>query len=501
MNILLVDDEPDVLSSLSNFLKKLGYTVQTAQNGQQALDHIRTWHPDLVLTDIRMPEMDGMELVRQVKAVEKSPVDFIIITGHGDLDSAVEALRCGAYDYISKPINVRELAHSLDRYADYNRLRSNYVNLKTRFHEKVDVETRLLRGEAERLRQAYLKEVGLDSICIYSEAMRNVMDLANRYSNDRLIPVLIEGESGTGKELIARYIHHASSMGRPLPFVAINCGAVPLELCEGEFFGHEAGAYTGATSRGRMGKLEAANCGTIFLDEIGEMPLSLQVKLLRVIEERKLFRVGGIKEIPLDIRIISATNNNLQHQVDRQKFRLDLYYRLNVGAIHIPPLRERKDDILPLARRFAGRSFRRMGKIFDHFTSDAEQFLLDYAWPGNVRELKNTMERLAILARLDTVEAADIDFIGTGPAKQTTLRESTSTVLRPDHIQLPEKPIDLEALNREIILKALQRHNGNQTRTAQYLGLSRRVLQGRINRIKEAGFLPGSDAQESWQDQ
>lgn len=499
MKILLVDDEPDVRNSLSNFLKKLGDTVQTGENGLQALDQIRAWQPDLVLTDIRMPGMDGMELVRRLKTVERSPVDIVIITGHGDMDSAVEALRCGAYDYITKPINVRELAHSLDRYADYNRLRSNYLNLKTHFHEKVDVETRLLRGEAEQLRQAYLKEVGLDDICIYSEAMREVMDLANRYSSDRLIPVLIEGESGTGKELIARYIHHAGSMGRPLPFVPINCGAVPQDLCEGELFGHEAGAYTGATARGRMGMLEAANSGTIFLDEIGVMPLNLQVKLLRVIEERKLFRVGGIKEIPLDIRIISATNNELQHQVDLQQFRLDLYYRLNVGAIRIPPLRDRKDDILPLARRFAGRSFRRTGKVFDRFSPATEHFLLDYEWPGNVRELKNAMERLAILAHLGTIETADLAFIAKGPAKPAPLRGGSAD-LKQDSVQLPDGPIDLEALNQEIILKALQRHQGNQTRTAQYLGLSRRVLQGRLNRLKAAGLLPEEDLPGSQQD-
>ena len=481
MNILLVDDEPDVRRSLSNFLVKLGHTVTCAKDGIEGLREFHSNSFDLVITDIRMPSMSGIELMRRIKEIERSPADIIIITGHGDMENAIRALKYGAYDYLQKPINVRELAISIERSAEYRNLRNSYASLKEEFQERIAIETRTYQGKAERLREAYLREIGLGELCIYSEAMRQVVDSAEHYSMDRAVPVLIEGETGTGKELVARFIHYYGQDSATKPFVAINCGAMPRDLVESELFGHERGAYTGALSD-QMGKLEMAQGGTIFLDEIGEMPYGLQVKLLRVLEERKLYRIGGTKEIPLDLRFISATNKDLQLEVDAKRFRLDLYYRINMGAIRIPPLRERKEDILPLALRFVRQSAARRGKTFGEFTLEAQELLVSLPWRGNVRELKNVMERLALFGPWDQVEARDLLFV-----ENVAPEEDQGTGIKPiigvDEYAIPEGKLDLEGLNREIVKRALDRHHGNRTQTALYLGISRRVLQGKLKKL------------------
>jgi len=412
MNILLADDDQDIRRSLSNFLKKLGHKVMAVSDGADALQEFHGQEFDVMITDLRMPVVGGLKLLHQIKHVEQSTVEVIIITGHGDMDSAIEALRCGARDYLKKPIDVRELAVILDRIEAYNRLRNNYTRLKAEVQERVKRED-FIRREARRLRAAYLKEVGLDRICVYSEAMRQVMSLAEKYSGDRTIPVLIEGETGTGKELLARYIHCYNEGKNITPFVAIDCGAISPNLFEGELFGHERGAYTGATSTGRLGKIEAANGGTLFLDEIGEMPQGLQVKLLRVLEEHKVTHLGGVKEIPVDFRLISATNKALQAETEIQRFRPDLFYRINAGMIRIPPLRERREDILPLAMRFARRASARRGKTFLRFTGNAEAFLAAYPWPGNVRQLKNCIERILLLTPSGEVTLRDLSFLKT----------------------------------------------------------------------------------------
>jgi len=446
LNILLVDDEPDVRKSLSNFLTKLGHTVICATNGIEGLKTFHSQSFNLVITDIRMPGMDGLEILRRIKTVEKSPVDVIVVTGHGDMDNAIKALKYGAYDYLKKPVNIRELAITIERSAEYAAL-------------------------------------GLDNLCVYSEAMAQVVKQAEKYSVDRSVPVLIEGESGTGKELVARYIHHYAQGNALNPFVAINCGAISPELFEGELFGHEPGAYTGATSTGRIGKLEAANGGTVLLDEISSMPINLQVKLLRVLEEKKLYRVGGVKEISVDIRFISATNQDLSQAVAKKRFRLDLFYRINTGSIRIPPLRERNEDILPLALRFSKRAFARRGKKFDRFSPAAERFLVSSPWPGNVRQLKNAMDRLALLRSGNQIDVEDLSFIKELiPPNDFTL--SANAVLGRDNFDLPEDKLDIENLNRQIIKMALEKNNGNQTRTAQYLAISRRVLQGQLKKMR-----------------
>ena len=482
MNILLVDDEADVRKSISRFLEKLGHVVTCASDGMEALREFHLREINLVITDIRMPEIDGLELLRRIKVIEKSPVDVIVVTGHGDTTSAIRALKYGAFDYLQKPVDVRELAIVIERSAAYLTLRNNYRHLKQEFQERVHSETQAVRGEAERLREAYLEEVGLDGLGVYSDAMRRVVAHAEKYSTDRGIPVLIEGESGTGKELIARYIHFFGAGSAILPFVAINCGAISQELFEGELFGHDAGAYTGATTRGQIGKIEAANGGTLFLDEIGELPPGVQVKLLRVLEDKKLYRLGSIKEIPVDIRIISATNKDLHREVEAKRFRLDLFYRVNMGHIRIPPLRERQADIQPLAIRFAERAARRRGLKFDGFTPAAEKFLYSFDWPGNVRQLKNAMERLVLMQVSDRADLEDLAFIrddATVPEKPAAI----APILADGDFKLPEAGLDIEAFNRKIIRMALEKHGGNRTKTANYLGISRRVLEGRLKKL------------------
>jgi two-component system, NtrC family, response regulator AtoC len=482
LKILVVDDEPDVRNSLTRFLGKLGHDANTATDGNEGLKRLHSEPFEVLITDLRMPGLDGLELLRRIKHIERSPVHVIVITGHGDMDNAILALKYGAYDYLRKPINVRELAITLQRMEEYSTLKANYLRLKEEFDDRVALETAAVRGEADSLRAAYLEEIGLDGLCVYSEAMREVVNQAEKYSADRQMAVLIEGESGTGKELIARFIHHYGQGKTLHPFVAINCGAVSQELFEGELFGHEPGAFTGATVRGRKGKLEAADGGTIFLDEIGEMPFNAQVKLLRVLEERRLYRLGGLKEVGIDVRIISATNKDLQKEVDAKKFRLDLFYRINMGRIAIPPLRDRPEDVMPLARRFITRACSRKGLQFGRFDPSAEDFLTTHCWQGNVRELKNAMERLAVMCPCDTISSKDLAFVRDAVSP-------TGDIRIPDihcgHacLPLPEKELDLEALNENIISRALEKHRGNKTHTARYLRISRRVLQGRLKRM------------------
>ena len=484
MRILLIDDEQDVRSSLSKFITKLGHEVKTASDGNEGLAYFNGHEIDLIITDLRMPGMDGLELLNRIKRIQGSPVDVVVITGHGDMDNAILALKYGAYDYLTKPIDVRELSIIIERSAQFSKLLKKYRTLKKDFHRRIESEVLPVKRENEHLKAAYLEEMGLDGFCIYSNAMRKVADQAEKYSSDRQVPVLLEGESGTGKELVAQYIHHFGKDEALSPFVAINCGAISKDLVEGELFGHEAGAFTGATRKGRKGKIELANTGTIFLDEIGEMPLELQVKLLRVIETRRLYRIGGTREIPLDIRIIAATNKNLKQEVNEKRFRLDLLYRINVGKIYIPPLRNRRSDIMPLAIRFVSRAYIRRGKTFGGFSDSAKEFLLNQGWPGNVRQLKNAMERLAILHSGHTVDLADLRFME-DPDICIEKEGRKDFVLGEDLFDLPQDRFDMESFNMDLILKVMEKYQGNQTRAAQYLCMSRRMLQGRLNKIRK----------------
>lgn len=485
MNILLVDDEADIRSSLSNFIGKLGHAVVTAVDGSEGLSKYLQHPFEMVITDIRMPGVDGIELLRQIKQNHSHISEVVVITGHGDMESAIRALRHGAYNYLQKPIDVRELAATIQRCADLTQLRSKYISLKSNFDDQLNEELCQFISSTEVFKSAYLREVGLDRLKYCSGKMQDVITMAERFSRDRSVPVLIEGESGTGKELIARLIHYLSAEAEAQPFVAINCGAISPELFEGELFGHEAGAYTGASRKGRKGKLAAADKGTLFLDEIGEMPKAMQVKLLRVIEEKCYSPIGGIHEVPIDVRLLSATNKNLELEVAQGRFRLDLFHRLNVGQITVPPLRERREDILLLATHFIRRACSRQGRRFECFTPEAEKLLKTADWPGNVRQLKNAMARLALLSPTGCFDVRDLAFLQSNPPPPDVDVDDEALFLS-DAFRLPQDHFDIEGFTNRIILKALDMHYGNQTRTAAYLGLSRRVLQGRLKRLKNS---------------
>ena len=411
MNILLIDDEEDIRTSLSKFIAKLGHSIETAEDGAEGLHRYVQKPFEMVITDIRMPGIDGIELLQQIKQNNTHPTEVVVITGHGDMENAIQALRYGAYNYLQKPIDVRELAATIQRCADLVQLRSKYIDLKSNFDSQLSQELCQVISSTEIFKTAYLQEVGLDKLKYCSVQMQNVIAMAERFCRDRTVPVLIEGESGTGKELVARLVHYFANGAESQPFVAINCGAISPELFEGELFGHEPGAYTGASRSGRRGKLAAADKGTLFLDEVGEMPLTMQVKLLRVLEEKCYVPLGGNREIPVDFRLLSATNKNLEEEVAKGSFRLELFHRINVGQITIPPLRERRDDILLLASHFIRRACNRQGRRFESFSPEAEQLLVSSDWPGNVRQLKNAMDRLALLSPVGTFDAEDLSFL------------------------------------------------------------------------------------------
>ena len=482
MKTLIVDDEKIVIDGLRKFLIKLGHEVTWASNGADALKAFHDDQFDLVITDIKMPDLDGLELLRRIKKVEKAPTDVVIITGFGDMDNTLKALKYGAYDYLQKPVDVRELAIIIERCREYRQIRKKYKKLKLHVDGKIKKEVNACHLMVDHFREIYFDELGIDRIMVFSEIMRNVMKQVDQFSLNRHMNVLVEGESGTGKDLIATYIHYMSSDARKQPFVAINCSALPKHLVEAELFGYEDGAYTNSKKGGSIGKIELADRGTVFLDEIGEMPIEMQSKLLRLVEDGRFFKIGGTEEKSVQARFIFATNKDLREEVDRGNFRLDLYYRVNVGSIRIPPLRKRKEDIIPLAKHFAQRFFPRAGNSFFGFSPKAERFLLEHEWPGNVRELKNLMERLSFSVFGQKIALKDLlGFVG----EKVVADERRSTcppVLKIDEFELPSADFSLASLNREVIRKAIIKFNGNKTEAARYLGVSRRTLYTKLKK-------------------
>jgi len=482
MNILLVDDERDVRTSLARFLRKLGYTVDCEADGKDGLNKFHMNDYDLIIADIRMPRLNGIDFLRHIKKIEQSPTKVIIITGHGNMDNAVKSLKYGAYDYFQKPLNVKELVAAIKRCEGHNL--SQNSNFLSGAGKRKDLCPQAPSGPAGTIKflPGTANEISLEKLCVHSDAMRNVINLAAEYNKHRSISVLIEGETGTGKELVSRYIHYHQKADAVKPFVALNCAALPENLLEAELFGHERGAYTGATATGQKGKLELAQGGTIFFDEIGELHLNLQAKLLRVIEQKEFFRVGGIREVGIDVRIISATNKNLQEEMKANKFRPDLFYRINIATIRIPPLRERQDDILPLAIRFLKRASVSNAIPFEGFTPAAQEYLINYPWPGNVRQLENAMLNLALRKFGNVIDVDDLSVIP-GVTQSDGASRRGNPILGSDEFDLPPNLLKLEDLNKGIIKQALNKNFGNITRTAQYLGISRRVLQGRVKRM------------------
>ena len=443
--ILIVDDDPEILEVITDILREGGYAVDTAPDGVKAIRYIDAESYDLVITDLNLPEVDGMMVLKHV--VDQSPDTMcIILTGYGTIKSAVEAIKTGAFDYITKPIKSGEILMVVEKALRYKHLeRENIL-----------------------LRQQLRKKYRFDNFVGDSKPIQKVFELIEKVA-DTDSTVLITGESGTGKELIAKAIHY-NSYRRDNPMVVINCGAIPEELLESELFGHEKGAFTGA-HKSRIGRFELANEGTIFLDEIGDMSPNLQVKLLRVLQEQKFERVGSTRTIKIDIRIIAATNKNLISAVNKGTFREDLYYRLNVIPMKVPPLRHRKSDIPLLVDFFLKKFNKEKGKNVKEFTSEAMDTLLYYDWRGNVRELENLVERVVILSNGDEIELEDIPESITGRAK--TIESFESTI--PPNGGIPFDHA-VEEYEKKLILQALSETNWVTTKAAKLLNINRTTL-------------------------
>jgi DNA-binding NtrC family response regulator len=438
--ILIVDDELSVRTSLQEWFLEEGFNVETAESGEEALNKMQTGPFDLILLDIKMPGMDGITLQKKIKDIDEDAI-IIIMTAYASVDTAVEALKLGAFDYVTKPFDPDDLSQLIRNALKQKELSTENLQLKEKISELS----------------------GVDEIIGQSEEMKRVFEMVNTVAETDST-VLIRGESGTGKELIARAIHSRSKR-RYFPIVAVNCGAIPETLLESELFGHEKGAFTGAQYR-RKGKLELANGGTLFLDEIGDISSKMQIDLLRVLEGKRFTRLGGSEEIKVDFRLICATNKNLEKLVEEEKFRDDLYYRINVFSIFLPPLRKRKSDIIPLANHFIQKYARSMGKTQKPITQAVQDLMLEYSWPGNVRELENAIERAMVIGKSSEITIDDLPLHINAGEKTTS------------------KKVKLSDLEKDHILRILEETGGNVTKAANLLGIDRVTL---YNKMKKYG--------------
>ena len=449
--ILIVDDEQSMRELLSIMLRKEGFDVTAAANGESAIKALQGDIYDLVITDIRMPKIDGIALLRTVKDISPETV-VIVITAYATPETAVNAMKLGAYDYITKPFKNEEIKLVIQK----------------------ALEKRLLRNENILLKREIESRAGFDNFVGKSEPMQSVFALIRQVANT-MSTVLITGESGTGKELVARAVHAHSSRANA-PFVTVNCGALPETLLESELFGYMKGAFTGAAGN-KQGLFEVANGGTIFLDEISATTGALQVKLLRVLQEREFKRLGGTADIRVDVRIIAASNQDLASEISRGAFREDLFYRLNVIPISLPPLRERREDIPLLVDYFLGK--KKCGGTQKQIAPEVLKLMLSYRWPGNVRELENTVERLSIITAEDVIREEHLpDLIRNSSAAPT---------LAP--IDIPAEGIDMEGLlqdaERTLLYKALARTKGNKTEAAKLLGLTFRSFRHKLSKYEQ----------------
>ncbi len=458
--ILVVDDEPSIADSL-RLLLKTTYEVDVAGSGIQALEIIDHAQPDLILLDVMMPKMDGLETLRQVK--ERTPqLPVVMLTAASTVKTAVEAMKCGAVDYLNKPFDFEELSILIKNTLELAEAKAKAL---------AELEAKNDNGGS---RAMLAPPADFGSMVGQSSAMTNVFDIIKQVA-EKDTTVLITGESGTGKELVARRIHELSGRNKG-PFVALNCAAIPESLIESELFGHERGAFTHAVDR-RLGHFELADGGTLFLDEIGELSLAVQVKMLRFLQDQEFFRVGRSKAIRVNVRIIAATNKNLEDLIIDKKFRQDLYYRINVINVCMPALRDRFEDIPNLISHFVQKFSPLYGRRKLELTSDAMMTLVEYHWPGNVRELENVMESLMALAKNDSVCAEDLP-------KKLKVRNGEANGMR---AAIPAEGMKFEDAERlfetEMILKALKKTNYVQTRAAELLGISRRILKYKMDKL------------------
>ncbi|MEA1964010.1 MAG: sigma-54 dependent transcriptional regulator [Candidatus Aerophobetes bacterium] len=447
--ILLVDDEPHILELLSVSLEGEGYRILTANNGKEAVTQVEKEKPHLALVDIRMPDMDGMKVLHQIKEINKA-TSVIIMTAYGAMNTVVEAMKLGAYDYITKPIDMEKLKDLIKRALEAKAL-AGKVAYRENPEEKYKLEN--IVGKTSRMFEVY-KRIG-------------------KVVNNKAT-VLIRGETGTGKELVARAIHFNGILKNG-PFVAVDCASLPEDLLESEFFGHEKGAFTGAITQ-KLGKFELASRGTLFLDEIGNLNLATQAKLLRVLQEKRIERVGGTKPIKINVRIITATHRNLEKAVREGVFREDLYYRLNVVIINLPPLKERKEDIPLLVEHFLRRCGSELAGRVKYVPPETMDFLIRYGWPGNARELENVIERGVVMGKGGLILPQDL------PSEiQKTSDLSRLAIPSPGRLSLKER---VALLEKELIINALEETGWIQIRTAKLLGISRRILKYKMEKYE-----------------
>jgi len=441
--ILIVDDEVSQTQLLQGFLKKKGFQVTVTQDPEEALSLVRKQEFDLMLSDYRMPKMNGLTLVKKVKEINPT-VAVIVMSAYGSIETAVEIIQAGASEYLTKPIDLQELLLLMDKCID----------------------KRMLQEENRQLKEILQEKFRFRNIIGNSAALEEVMSMVQRVAPSNAT-VILRGESGTGKEMIATALHFAGNRKNG-PFVRVNCAALPESLLESELFGHIRGAFTGAVSD-RKGKFEEAHKGTIFLDEIGELSLTTQTKLLRFLQEREFERVGSNQTIKVDVRVITATNRNLEEAIEAKEYREDLFYRLNVVPIHIPPLRARREDITTLIGHFIDKYAKENNRDIQGITQEARGLLIKHEYPGNIRELENIIERAIVIAREDVITVKDL------PVTVTSMRQDKDKEAQP-YLEL----MTLEEAEKRLIEMALEKHNGVQTRAAKELGISERALRYKI---------------------
>jgi DNA-binding NtrC family response regulator len=444
--VLIIDDEPEICWILSRDLQEAGYDVTTAATARTGLDAFETKRPEVVLVDLRLPDGDGLEVLRRIRESNDAAV-VIMLTGHATIESALRAMKLGAFDYLTKPVHLEEVRLVIEK----------------------GLEARRLAAEVQTLRAALREQVGPEELVGRSTAMQHLKQLIAQVAPYD-VNILVRGASGTGKELVARAIH-GQSPRRSGPFIPLDCAALPETLVESELFGHERGAFTGATQR-RLGRFELAHGGTLFLDEIGNLPLATQMKLLRVLEDRAISRLGGRGQIPVDVRIIAATHLNFEEAMREGRFREDLYHRLNEFTIHLPPLRERVEDIPELVEHFLKRIGQELGKPVSGVATDALRVLEAYAWPGNIRELRNALKRAAVLAD-DVITVRDLP-VELRAAPAASVRPGGTTRLR-DAVREAVRTAE-----RDLILRTLERTRWNRARAARLLGINYKTLHRKL---------------------
>ncbi len=458
--ILVIDDEKLIRWSLEKGLKQIGFQIETASTGEEGLQKFESFLPDAVILDNKLPGIQGLDILNELRSRDPRLV-VLFMTAYGTIETAVEAMKRGAYDYINKPFVFEEIKQLLD---------------KALYVQRLDTEVQSLKAVVQ-------KQYDTENVISFSPAMRNILSMVDKIARSEAPTVMLTGESGTGKDLMARVIHERGPR-RQRPFVTINCSALPESLLESELFGYEKGAFTDAKQMKR-GQFELASGGTIYLDEIGEIALGLQVKLLQVIENRMFRRVGGVKDIMVESLIIAATNINLASAVEAGMFRRDLFYRLNLIPIELPPLRSRREDIVPIALYFIRKFNDEFHRHFKGLTDEVKKILTEYDWPGNIRELRNVIERIVILENDETIEANHL------PIEMRQFAEVTGI---PSHfvpaqelgIEIPLEGLSMEAVERELVVKALNITTQNQTKAAKMLDITRDSLR---YKMKKFGLL------------